>query len=113
MPEKPEPELDLSDALDDDYFEQDDDRAIPQRTQSRPERFDIDLDDDEPQRPARLSANFDDDDELEIADDEPPFDSPASASSAPQPSVPRSTRSAVLAIQLGAQTSCAACRGLA
>ncbi len=103
VPEKPEPELDLSDALDDDYFEQDDDRAIPQRTQSRPERFDIDLDDDEPQRPARLSANFDDDDELEIADDEPPFDSPASASSAPQPSVPRSTRSAVLAIQLGAQ----------
>ena len=43
VPEKPEPELDLSDALDDDYFEQDDDRAIPQRTQSRPERFDIDL----------------------------------------------------------------------
>ena len=82
VPEKPEPELDLSDALDDDYFEQDDDRAIPQRTQSRPERFD---------------------DELEIADDEPPFDSPAPASSAPQPSVPRSTRSAVLAIQLGAQ----------
>ena len=102
VPEKPEPELDLSDALDDDYFEQDDDRAIPQRTQSRPERFDIDLDDDEPQRPARLSANFDDD-ELEIADDEPPFDSPTPASSAPQPSAPRSTRSAVLAIQLGAQ----------
>jgi len=102
VPERPEPELDLSDALDDDDFEQDDDRAIPPRTQSRPERFDIDLDDDEPQRPARLSANFDDD-ELEIADDEPPFDSPAPASSAPQPSVPRSTRSAVLAIQLGAQ----------
>ena len=34
VPEKPEPELDLSDALDDDYFEQDDDRAIPQRAVS-------------------------------------------------------------------------------
>ncbi|WP_326428982.1 AhpA/YtjB family protein [Stutzerimonas frequens] len=101
VPEKPEPELDLSDALDEDYFEQDADRSAQDSpARSHPERFEVDLDEDQPQRQVRLSANSDDD--LEIADDEPPFDSPASR--APQPiAAPRSTRSAVLAIQLGNQ----------
>jgi uncharacterized membrane protein affecting hemolysin expression len=103
VPEKPEPELDLSDALDEDYFEQDEDRTSHDSPSlSRPERFEVDLDEDQPQRQVRLSASTDDD--LEIADDEPPFDSPAPASRAPQPTAaPRSTRSAVLAIQLGNQ----------
>jgi len=101
VPEKPEPELDLSDALDEDYFEQDADRSAQDSpARSHPERFEVELDEDQPQRQVRLSANSDDD--LEIADDEPPFDSPASR--APQPiAAPRSTRSAVLAIQLGNQ----------
>ncbi len=103
VPEKPEPELDLSDALDEDYSEQDEDRTSHDSPSlSRPERFEVDLDEDQPQPQVRLSANSDDD--LEIADDESPFDSPAPASRAPQPTAaPRSTRSAVLAIQLGNQ----------
>ncbi|MAL90756.1 MAG: histidine kinase [Pseudomonas sp.] len=103
VPEKPEPELDLSDALDEDYFEQDEDRTSHDSPSlSRPERFEVDLDEDQPQRQVRLSASTDDD--LEIVHDEPPFDSPAPASRAPQPTAaPRSTRSAVLAIQLGNQ----------
>ncbi len=104
VPEKPEPELDLSDALEDDYFEQDDDRGSSEPSFAKqPDRFDIELD-EQPQRPPRFSANLDDDD-LEILDDEVPFDTsplPSSAAQpAPKPAQP--TRSAVLAIQLGGQ----------
>ena len=103
VPEKPEPELDLSDALEDDYFEQDDDRGSSEPSFAKqPDRFDIELD-EQPQRPPRFSANPDDDD-LEMLDDEVAFDtSPLSSSAVPAPKPAQPTRSAVLAIQLGGQ----------
>jgi uncharacterized membrane protein affecting hemolysin expression len=103
VPEKPEPELDMSDALEDDYFEQDDDRGSSEPSFAKhPDRFAIELD-EQPQRPPRFSANLDDDD-LEMLDDETPFDaSPLSTSAAPPAPKPQPTRSAVLAIQLGGQ----------
>ena len=102
VPEKPEPELDLSDALDDDYFDQSDERnSAEQPYAPQFERFDMDLD-DEPRRSPRLSASTDD--ELEVLDDEVTFDTPPKAARAPQPAAaPRPSRSAVLAIQLGGQ----------
>lgn len=102
VPEKPEPELDLSDALDDDYFDQEDDSSTAARpSPPQSERFDIDLD-DEPQRPRDFSANADDG--LEQLHDEVPFDIPPRVTpTAQSPAPPRPTRSAVLAIQLGGQ----------
>nr|WP_272890383.1 AhpA/YtjB family protein [Stutzerimonas stutzeri] len=104
VPEKPEPELDLSDALDDDYFDQDDERDSGEPSLGRhTDRFDVEPD-DQPQRPPRFSANVDDDD-LEMLEDEAPFDFPALHTQAARPAAtpPRPTRSAVLAIQLGGQ----------
>ncbi|WP_226688142.1 AhpA/YtjB family protein [Stutzerimonas stutzeri] len=102
VPEKPEPELDLSDALDDDYFDQDDERSIDARpAATQPERFDIELD-DEPQRSRGFSANADDD--MQPLDDDVPFELPPLATPSVQPPAPpQPTRSAVLAIQLGGQ----------
>ncbi|MBE7377240.1 AhpA/YtjB family protein [Pseudomonas lopnurensis] len=83
VPEKPEPELDLSDALDEDDFDEDEDGTVGERQpEPRFERFDIDLDDDP----------------------DTPFAPPsAPAAVALSTAAPRPTRSAVLAIQLGAQ----------
>ncbi|MBU2012354.1 MAG: histidine kinase [Gammaproteobacteria bacterium] len=102
VPEKPEAELDLSDALDDDYFDQGDDHSIDSRSPAaQPERFDIELD-DEPQRPRGFSANADDD--VQQLDDDVPFELPSLGSPSVQPPTPpQPTRSAVLAIQLGGQ----------
>lgn len=104
VPEKPEPELDLSDALDDDYFDQDDERDSSEPSSARQsDRFDIELD-EQPQRSPRVSGHIDDDD-LELLDDEVPFDAQPASTRAAQPAAtpPRPTRSAVLAIQLGGQ----------
>jgi len=102
VPEKPEPELDLSDALDEDYFDQGDERSIDARpAAAQPERFDIEPD-DEPQRPRGFSANADDD--VQQLDDDVPFELPSLGSPSVQPPTPpQPTRSAVLAIQLGGQ----------
>jgi len=104
VPEKPEPELDLSDALDDDYFDQDDERDSGEPSSVRQaDRFDIELG-DQPQHPPRFSAAIDDDD-LELLDDEAPFETQSTSTRAAQPAStpPQPTRSAVLAIQLGGQ----------
>jgi uncharacterized membrane protein affecting hemolysin expression len=104
VPEKPEPELDLSDALDDDYFDQDDERDSGKPSSARQaDRFDIELG-DQPQHPPRFSAAIDDDD-LELLDDEAPFETQSTSTQAAQPAFapPQPTRSAVLAIQLGGQ----------
>jgi len=102
VPEKPEAELDLSDALDDDYFDQGDDHSIDSRSPAaQPERFDIELD-DEPHRPRGFSANADDD--VQQLDDDVPFELPSLGTPSVQPPTPpQPTRSAVLAIQLGGQ----------
>jgi len=102
VPEKPEAELDLSDALDDDYFDQGDDHSIDSRSPAaQPERFDIELD-DESQRPRGFSANADDD--VQQLDDDVPFELPSLDNPNVQPPTPpQPTRSAVLAIQLGGQ----------
>jgi len=102
VPEKPEAELDLSDALDDDYFDQSDDHSIDSRSPAaQPERFDIELD-DESHRPRGFSANADDD--VQQLDDDVPFELPSLGSPSVQPPTPpQPTRSAVLAIQLGGQ----------
>lgn len=102
VPEKPEPELDLSDALDEDYFDQGDERSIDARpAAAQPERFDIEPD-DEPQRPRGFSANADDD--MQQLDDDAPFELPPLGTPSVQPPAPPApTRSAVLAIQLGGQ----------
>ena len=102
VPEKPEAELDLSDALDDDYFDQGDDHSIDSRSPTaQPERFDIELD-DESHRPRGFSANADDD--VQQLDDDVPFELPSVDNPSVQPPTPpQPTRSAVLAIQLGGQ----------
>ncbi|MBD3873716.1 AhpA/YtjB family protein [Stutzerimonas kunmingensis] len=102
VPEKPEAELDLSDALDDDYFDQGDDHSIDSRSPAaQPERFDIELD-DESHRPRGFSANADDD--VQQLDDDVPFELPSLGTPSVQPPTPpQPTRSAVLAIQLGGQ----------
>ncbi|MEZ3133491.1 AhpA/YtjB family protein [Stutzerimonas kunmingensis] len=102
VPEKPEAELDLSDALDDDYFDQSDDHSIDSRSPAaQPERFDIELD-DESHRPRGFSANADDD--VQQLDDDVPFELPSLGTPRVQPPTPpQPTRSAVLAIQLGGQ----------
>ncbi|KIZ33917.1 AhpA/YtjB family protein [Stutzerimonas stutzeri] len=102
VPEKPEAELDPSDALDDDYFDQSDDHSIDSRSPAaQPERFGIELD-DEPQRPRGFSANADDD--VQQLDDDVPFELPSLGTPSVQPpTLPQPTRSAVLAIQLGGQ----------
>ncbi len=102
VPEKPEAELDLSDALDDDYFDQGDDHSIDSRSPAaQPERLDIELD-DEPHRPRGFSANADDD--VQQLDDDVPFELPSLGTPSVQPPTPpQPTRSAVLAIQLGGQ----------
>ncbi|KKJ98775.1 histidine kinase [Stutzerimonas stutzeri] len=102
VPEKPEAELDLSDALDDDYFDQGDDHSIDSRSPAaQPERFDIELD-DESHRPRGFSANADDD--VQRLDDDVPFELPSLGTPSVQPPTPpQPTRSAVLAIQLGGQ----------
>ncbi len=102
VPEKPEPELDLSDALDEDYFDQGDERSIDARpAAAQPERFDIEPD-DEPQRPRGFSANADGD--MQQLDDDAPFELPPLGTPSVQPPAPPApTRSAVLAIQLGGQ----------
>ncbi|MCQ2041737.1 Uncharacterized membrane protein affecting hemolysin expression [Stutzerimonas kunmingensis] len=102
VPEKPEAELDLSDALDDDYFDQGDDHSIDSRSPAaQPERFDIELD-DESHRTRGFSANADDD--VQQLDDDVPFELPSLGTPSVQPPTPpQPTRSAVLAIQLGGQ----------
>ena len=102
VPEKPEAELDLSDALDDDYFDQGDDHSIDSRSPTaQPERFDIELD-DESHRTRGFSANADDD--VQQLDDDVPFELPSLGTPSVQPPTPpQPTRSAVLAIQLGGQ----------
>lgn len=101
VPEKPEPELDMSDALDDDYFDQRDEHAPSDQSYAPQfERFDMELD-DEPRRSPRLSTSADD--ELEVLDDEVTFDATPVAAKVAQPAAPRPSCSAVLAIQLGGQ----------
>jgi len=101
VPEKPEPELDMSDALDDDYFDQRDEQAPSDQSYAPQfERFDMELD-DEPRRSPRLSTSADD--ELEVLDDEVTFDATPVAAKVAQPAAPRPSCSAVLAIQLGGQ----------
>lgn len=103
VPEKPEPELDLSDALDDDYFDQADERAPSERPAAGHfDRFEIELD-DQPQRPARQSSGTDTGQHT-LDDDFASETSPFAAWSSPSATTPpRPTRSAVLAIQLGNQ----------
>ncbi len=101
IPEKPEPELDMSDALDDDYFDQRDEHSPSDQSYAPQfERFDMELD-DEPRRSPRLSTSADD--ELEVLDDEVTFDATPVAAKVAQPAAPRPSCSAVLAIQLGGQ----------
>ena len=101
VPEKPEPELDMSDALDDDYFDQRDEHSPSDQSYAPQfERFDMELD-DEPRRSPRLSTSADD--ELEVLDDEVTFDATPVAAKVAQPAAPRPSCSAVLAIQLGGQ----------
>jgi len=101
VPEKPEPELDMSDALDDDYFDQRDEHSPSDQSYAPQfERFDMELD-DEPRRSPRLSTSADD--ELEVLDDEVIFDATPVAAKVAQPAAPRPSCSAVLAIQLGGQ----------
>lgn len=101
VPEKPEPELDMSDALDDDYFDQRDEHSPSDQSYAPQfERFDMELD-DEPRRSPRLSTSADD--ELEVLDDEVTFDARPVAAKVAQPAAPRPSCSAVLAIQLGGQ----------
>lgn len=103
VPEKPEPELDLSDALDADCFAQDeeDNPFDEHRPEPQLERFDIDLDDGRPQpsmRPA--AAPYD---EAEALDEDAFAIAPTPVTPALPAAPPSPTRSAVLAIQLGAQ----------
>ena len=101
VPEKPEPELDMSDALDDDYFDQRDEHSPSDQSYAPQfERFDMELD-DEPRRSPRLPTRADD--ELEVLDDEVTFDATPVAAKVAQPAAPRPSCSAVLAIQLGGQ----------
>ncbi|MDH2240534.1 AhpA/YtjB family protein [Pseudomonas sp. GD03909] len=101
VPEKPEPELDMSDALDDNYFDQRDEHSPSDQSYAPQfERFDMELD-DEPRRSPRLSTSADD--ELEVLDDEVIFDATPVAAKVAQPAAPRPSCSAVLAIQLGGQ----------
>ena len=108
VPEKPEPELDMSEALDDDYFDRQDDEGTRAPSPARrADDFDLDGDeqDDPPQRLPHFSASSIDDDDMELLDDDVPFDTQPARAVTPQTTAtpPRPTRSAVLAIQLGGQ----------